>query len=463
METLNDSIQKLFEELLDESAKTDFIAKFGEDTFNKFEKAKQRMKNNGLSTDYQQYLKMSETELIDFLLSLYNDEKDAQKKRIISGTEKEIRGKYIYLGEKGGYKVYQPLNAQASMDLGVNTGWCTAGRYGHYGHPEYAPSVQDAEQHWKEYTNLGVEFYYFLNPDTMYGEYALALYPHIIEVYDEAYNERLNKPFYIKTTNFELFDAEDTLDYSMVNRLPLDLIPDNTHIDMCYYDKNGLIIEDGVLMSVILTVKNCVIPNTVKEIKKGAFISHKNLESVVIPEGVTELKEITFYGCKKLKSVTLPKSLKHIGDGVFEKCYSLTDINLPTNLQYIGDFAFNHCDGLRSIIIPGNVNAILTSAFSSCDGLESIIVSEGTKIIRDFAFAHCHELKSITLPKSLELIARNCFYADSLQVINYNGTDLDWQKLTEKTLAFYEAVADKIKYTNGYMDCHTGELILEEE
>ena len=74
---LNEGLDLLIEELLEESAKTDFINKFGEDTFNKFEKAKQRLKNNGYSTDYQQYLKMSEEELINFLASLYTKKEDA--------------------------------------------------------------------------------------------------------------------------------------------------------------------------------------------------------------------------------------------------------------------------------------------------------------------------------------------------------------------------------------------------
>lgn len=84
------SLNGLTEDLLDESAKTDFIDKFGEDSFNKFEKARQRMKNNGLSTDYQQYLKMSKDELISFIASLYDDKKDAQKKRIVQGGDKSL-------------------------------------------------------------------------------------------------------------------------------------------------------------------------------------------------------------------------------------------------------------------------------------------------------------------------------------------------------------------------------------
>ena len=65
---------------LEESAKTDFIAKFGEDTYNNFVKAKQRLANAGLSVDFGQYLKKSKEEVDDILLSLYDDEEDNKTK-----------------------------------------------------------------------------------------------------------------------------------------------------------------------------------------------------------------------------------------------------------------------------------------------------------------------------------------------------------------------------------------------
>ena len=213
-----------FIELLEESAKTDFVDKFGQETLNNFDKAKQRLKNNGYSTDYGQYLKMSEDELDELILSLYDDKKDAQKKRIIQGTDKEIRGKYNYLGEYGGYKIYEPLDVQASMDLGVNTGWCTTGRYGHYGHPEFTPSIEDARRHWDDYIKRGIKFYYLLDPKTMYGEYAVAVYPKSIKA-----NKRVGD-YYVHSTNFEIYNAEDDIDYSAVSKIPIDKIP-NTELD----------------------------------------------------------------------------------------------------------------------------------------------------------------------------------------------------------------------------------------
>ena len=100
-----------------------FKNKFGEKVYNDFIKAKDRFKNNGISTDITYHTKNTSPEEMDELIqSLYQRDTDKQKLRQIQGKDKEIRGKYKYLGEKGGYKVYQPLDYIASMDLGVNTG-----------------------------------------------------------------------------------------------------------------------------------------------------------------------------------------------------------------------------------------------------------------------------------------------------------------------------------------------------
>lgn len=214
-----DLFKILFEELLEESAKTDFIDKFGQEKLDIFDKAKQRMKNKNLSVDYQSYLKMSPEELDDFILSLYDKEKDAQKKRILQGTDKKIRGKYNYLGRYGDYEVYEPLDYISSVDLGVNTGWCTSGRYRHYGHPEFAPSEADAKSHWEEYyIRRGVKFVYLLNLQTMYGEIAIAIYPKILYVNRQV--DQGDKIINLISTNFEIYDDKDNLNYSLLNKIP---------------------------------------------------------------------------------------------------------------------------------------------------------------------------------------------------------------------------------------------------
>jgi len=102
------------------------------------------------------------------------------------------------------------------MALGVNTGWCTTGRYGHYGDPNFIPSEEDAKRHFNEYDERGIEFYYLLDPKTHYGEIAVAVYPEEFDVYGTGFT----KNGVLVSTNAEIFNAQDELDFSLVDKLP---------------------------------------------------------------------------------------------------------------------------------------------------------------------------------------------------------------------------------------------------
>ena len=344
-----EQLHKLCEtELLEESAKTDFRNKFGQETLNNFDKAKQRLINNGYSTDYGQYLKMSPNELNTLILSLYDDKKDAQRKRQIQGKDKEIRGKYTYIGEHGGYKIYEPLDVQASMDLGVNTGWCTTGRYGHYGHPEFTPSIQDAKAHWDDYKSQGIRLFYFLDPRTMYGEYAIAVYPEIRRVGKKVNNQ------YIIAANFELFNAKDESSYVLVNNVPIKKLPVKLELQSADI-VDGLYILNGSLVKV-----------------------EKNITDVIIPDSVTTINNSAFSNCILLESITIPNNVTKIGNSAFFNCASLQLINIPASVTEIGAEAFSYCDSLQLVIIPNSVTKIGKSAFYFCNNLELLKTQKGS-------------------------------------------------------------------------------------
>ena len=423
MRILNEAFNKMFEELIEESAKTDFLNKFGQDTLNNFDKAKDRLRNKNMSVDYGQYLKMDKKELDNLILSLYDDKKDAQRKRIIQGTDKEIRGSYNYLGEKNGYKVYQPLDVQASMDLGVNTGWCTTGRYNHYGHPEYTPSKRDANKHWNDYAKKGVKFYYFLNPQTMYGEYAIALYPRTLNVDKEYGKYRIGK------TNIEIFNAKDELDYSAINKLPIDLIPEK--VVLKYEELEEVEIKDGVLKKYRGNAEKFVIPNEVFLIGDDAFLGCENLKEITIPNNVTHINYGAFAYCKGLKSLIIPNSVVDMEGGVFQFCTNLTNITIPSSIKKIGSYTFYRCENLTNVVIPNSVNEIGNCAFSDCkklknitipnsvtsigdfafgySGLTNIEIPNSVKKIDDFAFIRCSGLKNIIIPNSVTYIGLMVF------------------------------------------------------
>lgn len=157
-----------------------FVDKYGQEIYDLFIKSKDRLKNHGYSTDILYWWKNDlKSELPNILDNLIYAKAQGNKSSAVSTEKWAPRGDYKYLGRGKGLDVYKVNDYIASMDLGINTGWCTTGRYGHYGEPSFVPSEKDAKQHFKNYTDKGVSFYYFLDPDTHYGRYALAIYPKL--------------------------------------------------------------------------------------------------------------------------------------------------------------------------------------------------------------------------------------------------------------------------------------------
>lgn len=117
-----------------------FIDKFGQDVFNLFNKSKDRLKNANISTDILYHVK--NTDVDDMKNILHNLQAKVVKTDGVGTDLTKIQGKYNFLGSKDGYDVYEPLDVTASMSLGVGSGWCTTGRYGHAGEVE-----EDIEKH----------------------------------------------------------------------------------------------------------------------------------------------------------------------------------------------------------------------------------------------------------------------------------------------------------------------------
>lgn len=394
-------LNNLIEELLDESAKTEFIAKFGETMLDRFDKAKQRLKNKKFSTDYGQYLNMSTGELAALILSLYDSSKDTQKKRMLSGEYKNIRGNYKYLGEADGFKVYQPLDAQASMDLGIDTGWCTAGRYGHAGHPDYTPDSREAITHFEEYTEeKGAKLFYILDANSLFGVYALEVYPkEIYTNYDFLWN---TAGYSVCGANCKLYDFTDNNVPQDFEKLPqgvLDLI--NKELGYELYIKlvdlkktNGLFINNGG-----------IIVNHINE-----FMKDPNL---VIPDNILVIDE---YSLSAAPIISVEMS----------------------SVEFIDRYAFINSSKLEKVNIKDSLKTLEVGVFYGCD-----------------------KLKEIRLPNTLKKLDETALPPNEALIVYYDGTEKEWRELTKRSNVDYCLECDKIYLKDGYIDSFSGEVVLD--
>lgn len=370
-----------------------FIDKFGEETYDLFKRSTQRLKNKGISTDLTYHVKHTTKKDLDAILT------NLQNRAITKDNDlTELAGDYEYLGTGKGYKVYKINDVVASINLGAGTGWCTSGRYGHYGEENYTPSRVEATKHWNDYTSQGAQFYFFIsNRDKV----ALVVYPKTI-----SYNVFVGNA-YVKKTNCEVYDERDELRYDLLSSLPLNLIKSEIIFEGDPAE-NGLYIKNNVVVTCDKSLKEAVIPDGVTSIGEGAF-SGSRLKNITIPDSVTSIGEKAFHTCMSLTSIKIPNSVTSIGKEAFYICMALTSIEIPNSTTSIGISAFEFCLALTSIKIPDSVTSIGARAFADCRKLTNITISDGVTSIGDAAFHTCVSLTSIKIPDSVTSIGKGAF------------------------------------------------------
>ena len=120
-------------------------------------------------------------------------------------------------------------------------------------------------------------------------------------------------------------------------------------------DKNGFIIEDGVLTGYT---------------GPGG--------DIVIPKGVTSIGNYAFEG-SGLKSVVIPASVTSIGDYAF-KGTGLTNVVIPASVTDFGDYIFEDCDELQYVTFSNGITKVQVKEggvgkwFSECKKLKKLIL-----------------------------------------------------------------------------------------
>lgn len=87
------------------------------------------------------------------------------------------------------------------------------------------------------------------------------------------------------------------------------------------------------------TFSTLMIPESVRTIKRAAFLGCNGMKYLVVP-GHTTIDVEAFRGCKHLKTVILGNGIKNIPSMAFAHCTNLKHVNVPTTVEKIADNAF---------------------------------------------------------------------------------------------------------------------------
>lgn len=172
----------------------------------------------------------------------------------------------------------------------------------------------------------------------------------------------------------------------------------------CALEKDTLVLPDtikeipeGAFMS-NKTVKKVVFGKNITSIGNGAF-AYSNIENVQMNDNVTALDEYAFYYCTKLANVNLSKSLTKIeGYETFKYTDALKHIDLKNVTELTGWYTFRQ-SGLEDIDLSNISNMDGVQMFSNCPRLKTVYIGKNTNFesrlgIGSNYFAACGRLEN---------------------------------------------------------------------
>jgi hypothetical protein len=102
-----------------------------------------------------------------------------------------------------------------------------------------------------------------------------------------------------------------------------------------------------------------------KEIYSLAFAHHHEIEKVIVPEGVVKIGGGAFSCCLSLKDIVLPTTLRVVCAVAFSDCISLEKISFAPGLETLEGCLFH--DNTKDIYLPASVTNIDNNAIYSSD------------------------------------------------------------------------------------------------
>ena len=146
--------------------------------------------------------------------------------------------------------------------------------------------------------------------------------------------------------------------------------------------------------------------------------NNQNLTSITIPNTVKEIRYGAFLGCNKLTACTIDSNNSQLSsiDGLaFYGCDQLTSISLPSRANHIDHYAFMH-SGIRSATIPGKtVSALFPTEYTK---ITSITMANGA-VVQPYQFSGCTLLltnaNNVTIPDDISSFLPHALHG-------FNGT-----------------------------------------
>lgn len=160
----------------------------------------------------------------------------------------------------------------------------------------------------------------------------------------------------------------------------------------------------------------------VREIGEMAFFRCSSLKEVLIPDTVTVIGKNAFSYCG-LVELALPESVTEIRFGAFGGCDGLTEVTVPKSVTVLESRAFAYCANLEKAYVKAEITDLPERAFYNS------VASQGGNIYTRTS------LKEVYLPATLQKIHVSALAGNAITDIYFAGDEEQWDKLY-----FYQTV-----------------------
>ena len=194
--------------------------------------------------------------------------------------------------------------------------------------------------------------------------------------------------------------------------------------------------------SFLSTLKEIVIPDSVRNVDKHAFITCFNLEKITIGKGLETLHGRAFSECFELTEFSVDPDNSCFSTDAFGVLFDkekttlirgvcgLGNYTIPDTVVTVGDYAFEKLSGMTALTIPDSVSSIGVYGIAYSSDLERVTVGNGLEKIGSYGFKSCRKLTQITMGSNVNDIAENAFsQCDTLADVYYAGTQEQWENI----------------------------------
>ena len=115
-----------------------------------------------------------------------------------------------------------------------------------------------------------------------------------------------------------------------------------------------------------IKVRKIVIEDGITTVGQYAFCDLLELESVNLPESILEIKGGAFVGENHIVKFVIPPKVNYISWDTFYTCTLLEEVHIPNTVDKIQSYAFHGCTSLERIYFYGNAPKVSNSTFDMC-------------------------------------------------------------------------------------------------